>query len=130
MNSWNPWDGYENVVIGCGVEDQETANYRLPLFLSYPIKHRSIQCSPLLGQVDLSPYLQGVGDVLVHGEVGREARECNFDWVLDIRNQCEHAGVKFKFWGPGSRFRKDGELHKISPYMQKRTAREIDINLP
>ena len=122
-------DGYDNVEIGCGVENQETADYRLPLFLSYPIKHRSIQCSPLLGKVNLTPHLQGVKNVLVHGEVGRDARECNYDWVLDIRSQCELAGVPFKFWGPGSRFRKDGVLHKISPYMQKRTARELNINI-
>ena len=32
-------DGYENVNIGCTVENQELADYRLPLFLSYPIKN-------------------------------------------------------------------------------------------
>ena len=122
-------DAYDNVEIGCGIENQETADHRLPLFLKYPIKHRSIQCAPLLGKVDLRPYLHDVEYVLVHGEVGREARECNFDWVLDIRDQCASSGAKFKFWGSGSRFRKDGILHKISPYMQKKTARDIGINI-
>ena len=121
-------DGYDNVRVDCGVENQELADYRLPLFLSYPIKHRSIGCSPLLGRIDLSPYLYGVESVLVHGEVSRDARECDYEWVLDIREQCIAANVPFKFWGPGSRFRQDGALRKINPYMQKRAAREIDIN--
>ncbi len=31
-------EGYDNVNIGCTVENQELADHRLPLFLSYPIK--------------------------------------------------------------------------------------------
>lgn len=30
-------DGYDNVNIGCTVENQKTADFRLPLFLSFPI---------------------------------------------------------------------------------------------
>ena len=43
-------EGYHNVNIGCTVENQELADYRLPLFLSYPIKHRFIACSPPFGE--------------------------------------------------------------------------------
>lgn len=39
-------EGYDNVNIGCTVENQELADYRLPLFLSYPIKRRFIACAP------------------------------------------------------------------------------------
>jgi protein gp37 len=42
-------DGYNNVNIGCTIENQQLAEYRLPLFLSYPIKRRFIACAPLLG---------------------------------------------------------------------------------
>ena len=123
-------DGYDNVRIGCTVENQETADFRLPLYISYPIKHRWIVCSPLLGKINLSPYLHGVESVNAHGESGREARECDYDWILDILGQCEKAGVAFTFGGTGSLFRKDGVLKKINPYRQKSTARELDINLP
>ena len=31
-------DGYDNVRIGCTAENQETADFRLPPYLAYPIK--------------------------------------------------------------------------------------------
>lgn len=40
--------GYENVIIGCTVENQEMADYRLPIFLALPIRHRAIIAAPLL----------------------------------------------------------------------------------
>jgi protein gp37 len=121
-------DGYDNVAIGCTVENQEIADYRLPLFSSYPIKHRFIACGPILGAIDLSPYLKGVNSVTVGGESSRDARECHYDWVLSIKSQCEAVGVPFAFRSTGSRFVKDGVLHKINPKMQHRTAREMNIN--
>ena len=92
-NDWG--DGYDNVNIGCTIENQESADYRLPLFLSYPIKRRFIAAAPLLGAIDISTYLVGIEHVTVGGETGREARICNYDWVLDIRNQCVKAGITF-----------------------------------
>jgi len=121
-------DGYDNVEIGCTVENQEMADYRLPLYVSYPIKKKWIVCSPLLSHIDLSPYLQGMDCVNVHGESGRDARECDYDWVLDIRDQCIQAGIPFRFGGTGSHFRQDGVLRNVNPYIQKRTAREMNIN--
>ena len=41
-------DGYDNVCIGCTVENQDRADYRLPIFRSLPIRHRSIIAAPLL----------------------------------------------------------------------------------
>lgn len=112
-------DGYENVEIGCGVENQETADYRLPLYLSYPIKNKWIVCTPLIDKVDLSPYLHGVQSVSVGGEWGGEARELDYEWVLNICEQCINASISFQFWRTGQRFRKDGVLHKVSPYRKK-----------
>ncbi len=50
-------EGYENVIIGCTVENQEMAEYRLPIFLTLPIRHRSIIAAPLLTALDLRSYL-------------------------------------------------------------------------
>ncbi|MDL2218354.1 phage Gp37/Gp68 family protein, partial [Christensenellaceae bacterium OttesenSCG-928-M15] len=88
-------DGYDNVNIGCTVENQALADSRLPLFLSYPIKRRFVAASPLLEPIDLSPYLGGIDHVTVSGESGRDARVCDYDWVLDIREQCKAAGITF-----------------------------------
>lgn len=122
-------DGYDNVNIGCTVENQELADYRLPLFLSYPIKRRFIACSPLLGPIDLSPYLDGVAHVSVGGETSRAARECDYDWVLSIRQQCINAGKTFWFKNTGSLFRRGGTLEKVNPFKQNSLAKELNINI-
>jgi protein gp37 len=122
-------DGYDNVRIGCTVENQETADYRLPLYISFPLKLRWIVCSPLLGKINLAPYLHSVENVRIGGESGRDARVCDYDWVLDIREQCKRAGVSFIFGGTGSHFRKDGAVQNINPYKQKSVAREMNINI-
>ena len=122
-------DGYENVNIGCTVENQALADYRLPLFLSYPIKRRFIACSPLLEPIDLSAYLDGVEHITVTGESGRDARTCDYDWVLRLREQCEKAGVTFWFKGTGSRFQKDGVIQKVNPYKQGALAKELGIDI-
>ena len=122
-------DGYNNVNIGCSVETQAIAEYRLPIFLSYPIKRRFVACSPLLGHIDLTSYLGGIEHVTVGGETGREARECDFDWVLDIRKQCTAADVTFWFKNTGSLFKKDGVIQRINPYKQSSLAKEFGINI-
>lgn len=40
-------DGYENVTVGCTVENQENADYRPGIFSRLPIKHKNIICQPL-----------------------------------------------------------------------------------
>jgi len=122
-------DGYDNANIGCTVENQEIAETRLPLFLSYPIKRRFIACAPLLEQVDLTPYLHGVEHVSVGGETGREARVCNYDWVLSIREQCVKAGVTFWFKNTGSYFKRNGEIQKVNPFKQNNLAKKLGINI-
>ncbi|MDD4773350.1 MAG: DUF5131 family protein [Eubacteriales bacterium] len=123
------FSGYDNVRIGCTVENQETADFRLPLYISCPIKHRWIVCSPLLGKINLSPYLHGVENVRVGGESGREARVCDYEWVLDIKQQCANAGISFIFDGTGSHFLKDGIIHNVNPYRQKSFVREMAIDM-
>lgn len=122
-------DGYDNVNIGCTVENQSLADYRLPLFLSYPIKRRFVACSPLLEAVDLSAYLHGTEHVTVSGESGRDARECDYSWVLDIREQCVKANATFWFKGTGSFFKRDGTVEKINPFKQGSIASGLGINI-
>ena len=121
-------NGYENVNIGCTVENQEIADYRLPLFLSYPIKRRYIACAPLLSQIDISPYLSGIEHVTVGGETSREARTCDYDWVLDIREQCLTAGTTFWFKNTGSRFKRNGVIQKVNAFKETSIAKELDIS--
>ncbi|MDL2215465.1 phage Gp37/Gp68 family protein [Ruminococcaceae bacterium OttesenSCG-928-N02] len=121
--------GYDNVNIGCTVENQALADLRLPLFLSYPIKRRFVAASPLLEPIDLSAYLGGIEHVTVSGESGQGARVCNYDWVLDIREQCKAAGITFWFKSTGSFFQRGGALEKINPFKQGSVAKELDISI-
>lgn len=122
-------DGYDNVLLGCTCENQEAVDTRLPLFLSYPIKHRFLACAPLLEDLELGPCLSGISMVSAGGETSREARVCQYEWVLHIREQCRKAGVSFWFKNTGSRFLKDGVLHKVNPRLQHSMAREMELNL-
>lgn len=126
-NDWG--DGYDNVYIGCTVENQAMVDLRLPLFLSFPIKKRFVACSPLLGPINLFSYLNGIHHVTVNGESGREARLCDYDWVLDIREQCKKSDITFWFKGTGSLFKHDGIIKKINPFKQGSLAKEFDINI-
>lgn len=101
----------------------------LPLFLSYPIKHRFIACAPLLESIDLSQYINGVDHVTVSGETGKEARICDYDWVMAIREECIRTDITFWFKSTGSYFRRDGVAHKVNPYKQSSQAKELGINI-
>lgn len=121
--------GYGNVNLGCTVETQQDADYRLPLFLSYPIKRRFIAAAPLLEAIDLTPYLSGVSHVTVSGESAREARVCDYEWVLSIQKQCKIAGKTFWFKSTGSRFLHDGVIQKVNPFKQSSYAKELDLDI-
>ena len=74
-------------------------------------------------------YISGIEHVSVGGETGREARVCDYDWVLDIREQCLKAGVTFWFKNTGSVFKRDGVIQKVNPYKQNSVAKELGINI-
>ena len=122
-------DGYENVIIGCTVENQAMADYRLPIFINAPIKHRTVGIEPMLEQIDLSRYLNGgIPSVSVGGESGTHARPCDFDWVLDIRRQCIENGVSFSYHQTGYRLIKDGKLYLIPRKLQHSQAKKAGID--
>lgn len=122
-------DGYDNVTICCTVENQAMANYRLPIYLSLPIKRKCIVCEPLLEKVDISEYLsQNISQVVAGGESGEKARVCDYDWILSLRNQCIASGVSFHFKQTGAFFRKDGKMYRIKRALQHTQARKANIN--
>lgn len=125
-SDWN--DGYDNVTVGCTIENRAMAEYRLNIFDALPIKHKNIICQPLLEDLDIEKHLKGVELVVVGGESDRNARLLNYDWVLSIREQCIRQGVKFEFRQCGSNFLKDGKLYKISVNQLCSQARKANIN--
>lgn len=121
-------EGYDNVVVGCSVENQDRADYRLSILKDLPIKHKNIICQPLIGAIDLERYLDGIELVVVGGESDYNARPLNYDWVLAIREQCIKNNVKFEFRQCGSNFIKDGKLYKINVRQLCSQARRAGIN--
>ncbi len=123
-------DGYDNVTICCTIENQDRAAYRLPIYKTSPIKHKIIICEPLLERIDLRPYDIGswVEQVVVGGESGNEARACDFDWVMEIRDLCIENKIMFWFKQTGSKFIKDGRLYHIKRHLQHSQARKSGLN--
>lgn len=123
-------DGYDNVAIGCTVENQDRADVRMPVFLSLPIRRRLVIVAPMLGRIDLRHYLDPalVEEVSVGGESGKYARTLDFDWVLDLRSQCIEADVPFCFHQTGSYLIKNGRTYRIPRAYQHVQARKAGLN--
>lgn len=122
-------EGYGNVLIGCTIENQERADYRLPIFNALPIRHKSIIAAPLLERINISPFLnESIEEVSVGGESGYHARPCNYDWILDLRNQCAEKNIPFRFHQTGANFIKDGKCYRIKRSLQRPQARKAGID--
>lgn len=112
-----------NVWIGVSVEDQASADERIPLLLQTPAAVRWISAEPLLGAVDIRLWLgidrrspsadwerggvnQGLDWVVAGGESGPHARPMHPDWAYGLRDQCAAANVPFLFkqWGEWESF--------------------------
>jgi len=76
--------------------------------LKHKVKFLSLE--PLLSDIPDLP-LEGIDWVIVGGESGHNARPMKEEWVLNIKNQCDKAGVPFFFkqWG-GKNKKKTGRL--------------------
>ena len=122
--------GYENVIIGCTVENQEMADYRLPIFLSIPICHRAIVAAPMLTPLDIRTYLNPdkVEEVNASGESGQDARMCNYEWILSLRQQCVDSDIPFQFHQTGANFIKDGKTYRVPRRQQIAQAKKAGID--
>jgi protein gp37 len=110
-----------NVWLGVSVEDQATADERIPILLQTPAALRFASVEPLLDRVTLDGLM--IGDetyldalrgvegatcqhlavepkrgnhldwVIVGGESGPRARECRLEWIGSLVSQCCRAGV-------------------------------------
>ncbi|HHZ06200.1 MAG TPA: DUF5131 family protein [Clostridiales bacterium] len=121
--------GYDNVVICCTAENQSMADFRLPIYKKLPIAHKMIICSPLLESINLMPYLDHtIEKVTVGGESGSNARICDYEWVLDIHDQCVKKRVTFWFQQTGARFRKANKIYSIERKLQHSQAKKANIN--
>lgn len=117
----------KNICLGVSVEDQQTADERIPLLLQTPAAVRFISAEPLIDKIDLTNiqtenyFLNSLnGDhfprkmllgrkitdmklhwVVVGGESGPKARPMYPEWIRKIRDDCKAADIPFFFkqWG-------------------------------
>lgn len=118
---WPP----KNIWLGVSVENQDTADERIPLLIQTPAAVRWLSAEPLLGPIDLmclpvpqhdhfkfcaltecdDDHFYNVHEklkwVVAGGESGPGARPMHPDWARALRNQCASYDVPFFFkqWG-------------------------------
>lgn len=123
-------EGYENVTIGCTCENQNRADYRLPIFLAAPIRHRVIIHEPMLEEIHIEHFLNAgkIEQVVCGGESGEDARVCDFAWILSMMNQCVAASVNFHFKQTGAKFRKGDKVYLIERSEQIKQAKKANVD--
>jgi len=121
-------DGYDNVVVCCTIENQKNANKRLSLFQKLPVKHKCITAQPLIEKINIEKYLDDIELVVVGGESDCNGRVLDYNWVLDIRNQCIRNNVSFEFRQCATNFIKDGRQYKLKTKDLCSQARKAGIN--
>ncbi len=87
------WRFPNNLWIGVTAENQQIADERIPDLIATGHNNLFVSLEPLLGPVDLSPYLGKLKWVIIGAESGPNKRICDVDWVHDIIGDCDQAGV-------------------------------------
>ena len=122
--------GYSNVSVAVTCENQQKAGERLPIFQNIKANRKYIFASPLLEYIDFSEYISNGSIVMVSigGESYQYARECRFEWVKQIKRDCDKFGVKFDYHQTGSNFVMNGKryhIHHRDEHSQAKKAMEF-----
>jgi protein gp37 len=105
LTDWIVYGRPYNVWLGTSVEDQETADYRIPHLLKAPARIHWISYEPALAPVDFSKFTgiqiripgetgwrEGLDWIVCGGESGHGARPFDVEWARSTIDQC--AGTK------------------------------------
>jgi len=108
----------KNLWLGVSVENQRTADQRIPILLRIPVSVRFLSCEPLLGAINFDDLLKNwnaydprmfqINWVIVGGESGKNARPIHPEWVRSILSECLDMSIPFFFkqwgeWIPGDK---------------------------
>lgn len=113
-------DAYPNLWLGVSVENQQTADERIPQLLATPAALHYLSLEPLLEEVDIKHYLHGCPEaygnpddpswqqtmpslswVIAGAETDHGARPMHADQPRRIRDDCLDADIRFFFKGWG-----------------------------
>ena len=123
-------DGWDHVTICSTCENQDRVDFRLPILLDLPIKHRRVASEPMLEGINLEKYLETgrIEQVVCGGESGPKARPCDCEWIKEIRRECVKYQVPFYFKQTGAVFIKDGKTYHIERKYQLSQARKSGLS--
>jgi protein gp37 len=137
INAGNNWPSYESITpnlwLGVTCENQKQADIRIPQLLKQRAAILFVSIEPMLGEIDIRPYLLSTYDkaahdgqmlgtecrtdklgwVIVGGESGPRARPMHPNWVRSLRDQCEEWSTPFFFkqWGEWATIPYQGAYH-------------------
>lgn len=112
INKYEDWQSLENIWLGVSVENQRTADERIPILLQIPAKVRFVSCEPMLSEIKIHDALEiarlkstgkfersgwkpGLQLIIAGCESGPNARPMHINWVRSLRDQSVAAGVPF-----------------------------------
>ncbi len=87
----------ENLWIGVSIENQRTADERIPLLLKVPAAKRFVSIEPLLDHIGWRPSWDKLDWVICGAETGQGKRHMDTKWAIEIKDQCKDAGIPFFF---------------------------------
>lgn len=119
-----------NVWIGTSVENQDAADLRMLSLIGTPAQTRFVSCEPLIGEVNLAPYLQNdeVHQVIAGCQTGPKSRiyEMDEDWVRELRDQCKAFGVAFFY---KQKLDENG-VRVVAPFLDGKQWKEYPDDIP
>lgn len=113
----NFFDWPDNVFVGTSVENQETADQRIPFLKSVTAK-KILSVEPLIGSVKIE--YEKIDWVVAGGETGPGARRCNPQWIVDIQRWCEKNNICFWFKSYGTNMK----YNVLNKYLYLENCRE------
>lgn len=107
---WGSGEPWPHVHLIVSVEDQPTADKRIPILLDANVAIRGISAEPLLGPIEfpwaslgrvisinkktkIEKDVSGIVWVIIGGESGPHARPMKLEWAYDLVTQCRSARV-------------------------------------
>lgn len=115
----------DNIWLGASVGLQKRAQERIPKLLEVPAVVRFLSCEPLLGPLDLSPWIDQLQWVICGGESGSGFRPLDLGWARVLRDQCQAANVPYFFKQVGGRYHNSG-----GSLLDEREWREMPPEVP
>ncbi len=92
-------DKSENIWFGVSVEDQESANHRIPYLIETSVRNRWISVEPLLENTDIAKIgnLRNIKWIVCGMETGHSGRPMRVEWVANIAADCSRLDIPFFF---------------------------------